>query len=181
MTGTTPRGETACPPIPRYPQVVAPLVFIAGQHAQGAGGRGTHETPRGNACDPWFCFRGFPPPVGPRVLRLSPFRCAEGAAPPLGRGPLFTSQGRHRIRRRDGHGAPAWAGASLCFPKVLPESTSGWTRRPRMRGGLFSLPQVAICVDFGEGMATRDVAPGKPQGFSPQRLSRHAAPRLRTR
>jgi hypothetical protein len=50
-----------------------------------------------------------------------------------------------------------------------------------MRGGLFSLPQVAICVDFGEGIATRDVAPGKPQGFSPQRLSRHAAPRLRTR
>ena len=67
-----------------------------------------------------------------------------GTAPPHGRGPLFASQ------------------------RSPPESTSSGTRRPRMRGGLFSLPQVATSVDFGKDMAPRHVAPGKPQGFSPQ-------------
>ena len=81
------------------------------------------------------------PPSGPRGPLSLTLQVRRGAAPPHGRGPLFASPGRHRNRRRDGHGAPAWAGASLCFPKDATGTVFKLgTAPPHARGPLFASP-----------------------------------------
>ena len=118
----TPRGSMPGHQYLATPKLCTPLT-TAGRTPRGRGGEAEMYPMWENMRYPMIFGRGIPPEGGPRplpwapqVLRLSPFRCAGG-------------------------GAPAWAGASFRFPRSPPESTSRRARRPRMGGGLFSLPR----------------------------------------
>ena len=97
--------------------------------------------------------------VAPRGPLFSPVRCASSAVPPQSRGPLFTSPGRLRTTS-----CRAWR---RCSGSQMLQGFL-FLRRPRMGGGLCSLPQVATGNDYGMGTAPVPGAPSKPQGFSLQ-------------
>ena len=134
-----------------------PMGVQVGDNPPEGGPRPLPRPPGSSVSHPSGAQRGRRPRLGGGLFSLPQVATGidveTGTAPPHGRGPLFASQ------------------------RTLPEPSSSWARRPRMRGGLCSLPQAAAFADFGKDAAPPDSAPGKPQGFSPQLLSGHSAPR----